>query len=115
MIISDFVDAMTAKDHVALANCFTDTCRLFDYCPQGVGLENSYIYGKRAIDMFYHNKFVLGGFSMLDPRIIDERMLNFYANYNGVIIHAIATIENCNGESCSLDNSLIQEMVIRPA
>lgn len=115
MIINDFVDAMQKKDHKALSECFTDSCRLFDYCPQLVGLENFYTYGKRAIDMFYHNQFVLHGFSMLDPRIIDERTVNFYADYDGVIVHALATIENCNDGVCSLDDSLIQEMVIRPA
>ncbi len=58
---------------------------------------------------------MLSGFSMLDPRVIDERTVNFYADYNGVVVHAVATIENCNDGSCALDNSLIQEMVIRPA
>ena len=52
---------------------------------------------------------------MLDPRVVDERTVNFYADYNGVVVHAVATIENCNDGSCALDNSLIQEMVIRPA
>ena len=115
MIIQAFVEAMQNKDHEALAECFTETCRLFDYCPQLVGLENFYTYGKRAIDMFYHNQFVLSGFSMLDPRVVDERTVNFYADYNDVVVHAVATIENCNDGSCALDNSLIQEMVIRPA
>ena len=49
------------------------------------------------------------------PRRVDERTVNFYADYNGVVVHAVATIENCNDGSCALDNSLIQEMVIRPA
>lgn len=115
MIIQDFVDAMQKKDHKALSECFTETCRLFDYCPQLVGLENFYIYGKRAVDMFYHNQFVLSGFSILDPVIVDERTINLYTDYNGVVVHAIATIENCNDGSCALDNSLIQELVIRPA
>ena len=50
-----------------------------------------------------------------DPRIVNERTVNFYADYNGTIIHALAQIENCNDGVCSLDDSLIKELVIRPA
>lgn len=52
---------------------------------------------------------------MLDPRVVNERTVNFYADYNGTIIHALAQIENCTDGSCSLDDSLIRELVIRPA
>ena len=100
MVINDFVSAMQSKDHEALAACFAEECRLFDYCPSVV---------KR------HNKFMFGGFGMLDPRVVNERTVNFYADYNGTIIHALAQIENCTDGSCSLDDSLIRELVIRPA
>lgn len=115
MVINDFVTAMQNKDHEALAACFADGCRLFDYCPSVAGRSNSFLYGRNAIEMFYHNKFTFGGFGMLDPRIVDERTVNFYSNYNGTIIHALAQIENCNDGMCTLDNSLIKELVIRPA
>lgn len=115
MIIEDFVGALAAKDHQALAACFTEQCRLFDYCPSLVKRENAFIYGRCAVDMYYHNAFVLGGYSISDPRVIDERTANFYANYQGTLIHAIAQIENCSDGACSLDNSLIREIVIRPA
>lgn len=115
MIIDTFIEAMKNKNFEALAECFTEECRLFDYCPQEAGREGFFVYGKRAIDMFYHNQFVLSGFSISDPRVVDDRTVNFYANYGGVIVHALATIETCNGESCSLQNSLISDMVIRPA
>ena len=48
-------------------------------------------------------------------RVVNERTVNFYADYNGTIIHALAQIENCTDGSCSLDDSLIRELVIRPA
>lgn len=115
MVINDFVNAMQNKDTKALSECFSEWCRLFDYCPSLVGRENSFTYGKHAIDMLYRNQFVLGGYTMRDPQIIDDRTVNFYADYGGTIIHAVAQIENCTELSCSLDNSLIHEMVIRPA
>ena len=50
MIVNEFVAALQNKDHVALSQCFTEECRLFDYCPSLVGRESAFIYGKRAID-----------------------------------------------------------------
>ena len=115
MVINDFVSAMQSKDHEALAACFAEECRLFDYFPSVVKRQNSFLFGRNAIEMYYHNKFMFGGFGMLDPRVVNERTVNFYADYNGTIIHALAQIENCTDGSCSLDDSLIRELVIRPA
>ena len=110
MIVNEFVTALQNKDHVALSRCFTEECRLFDYCPASTGQDNSFIYGPRAVDMFYHNKFILGGLSIQDPMIVDERTVNYYASYGGPIVHVIATIESYDPKS-----GLIKEMVIRPA
>ncbi|OUO87550.1 hypothetical protein B5F40_13510 [Gordonibacter sp. An230] len=115
MVINDFVAAMQNKDHKALAACFTEDCRLVDYCPSMVKRQNTFLYGRNAIEMSFHNKFMFGGFAMRDPRIANERTVNFYADYNGTVIHALAQIENCNDGVCSLDDSLIKELVIRPA
>ena len=110
MIIADYKKAMEEKNYKALSECFSDHCRLFDYCPSGAGQENFFIYGKQAIDMFYHNKFILGGLTIMDPLIINERTVDFYENISGVIIHAVASIE-----SYDMYSGLINEMVIRPA
>ncbi len=115
MVINDFTTAMQNKDHHALAACFTQECRLVDYCPSMVQRQNSFVYGRNAIEMFFHNKFMFGGFGMLDARVVNEHTVNFYADYNGTIIHALAQIENCNDGVCSRDDSLIRELVIRPA
>ena len=66
MVINDFVAAMQAKDHRALAACFAEECRLVDYCPSQVKRPNAFLYGRNAIEMFYHNKFMFGGFTMHD-------------------------------------------------
>ena len=110
MMIEAFVTATERKDYRALALCFADKCRLFDYCPATVGKDNSYLYGRRAVDMFYHNKFILGGHTIHDPVIVDERTVNFYTNYGGAIVHVLATVESYDPET-----NLISEMVIRPA
>ena len=110
MIIADYVNAIESKDYQALSRCFADNCRLFDYCPAVVGQDNFYIYGKRAVDMFYHNKFILGGLSIQDPMIVDERTVNFYASYGGPMVHVIVNIESYDARTV-----LIKEMVIRPA
>ena len=110
MILSDFKKAITEKDYKKMSECFSEHCRLFDYCPGEVGLASSYVYGRKAVDMFYHNKFVLGGLSFMDPQIVNERVVDFYANYGGTVIHAVAAIESYDPES-----GLINEMVIRPA
>ena len=53
---------------------------------------------------------MLGGLSIQDPMIVDERTVNYYASYGGPIVHVIATIESYDPKS-----GLIKEMVIRPA
>lgn len=110
MIIADYVQAMKKKDYAALAQCFARNSRLFDYCPSVIGKDNSFIYGQRAVEMFYHNRFVLGGLAMEDPMIENESTVNYYANYGGPVVHVVATIESHDPET-----GLIREMVIRPA
>ena len=110
MILADFASAMERKDYVGMAKCFAVNSRLFDYCPGGLGKENFHIYGSLAIEMFYHNQFILGGLSVYDALIDSERTTNFYISYGGTIIHATATIEAYDPKS-----GLIREMVIRPA
>lgn len=110
MMIKDFADAMVNKDYVALSECFCDQSRLMDYCPAGKGQSNFFVYGDKAINMFYHNRFVLGGYAVYDPEIVNERTVNFYATYGGIILHAVASIEEYDKKT-----GLIQELVIRPA
>ncbi|MBW3088484.1 hypothetical protein KIH77_07035 [Bifidobacterium sp. 82T24] len=109
MIIDDYIKALQNKDYEALSACFAERSRMFDYCPSLVGRENTFLFGDKAIDMYFHNQFVIGGFSVEDPHVVNSRTVNFYANYAGTIIHALAQIENVD------DSGKIQELVIRPA
>ena len=47
---------------------------------------------------------------MSSPRIVDERTVNFYISYGGIINHAVANIESYDSTT-----GLIKELVIRPA
>ena len=110
MLIADVVNALVKKDHVALSECLTDKCRMFDYCPMYIEKENFHIYGSCAVEMFYHNQFVLRGLEAYDPVIDDERTANLYISYGGTIIHAKVMIEKY-----SPVDGKIMELMIRPA
>lgn len=110
MLIAEVANSLVNKDYVGLAQCFTDKCRLFDYCPSYIGKENFHLYGARAVEMFYHNQFVLKGLQAYDPVMEDERTTNLYLSYGGTIIHAKAVIEKY-----SPTDGKIMELMITPA
>lgn len=110
MVIDDFKKALENKDYKLLAECFANRSRLFDYCPSTAGLNNFYIYGSKAIDMFYHNKFVLGGLEYYDVQVRSETVIDFYGKYSGNLIHAVGGIQDFDEET-----GLIRNMVILPA
>ncbi len=68
MVINDFVAAMQAKDHKGSPRASPRTAASFDYCPSMVKRQNTFLYGRNAIEMSFHNKFTFGGFGMRDPR-----------------------------------------------
>lgn len=98
------------KDYQALSGASPTTPACSITAPPVIGKENSFIYGPRAVDMFYHNRFVLHSLAIHDPMIVDERTVNYYANYGGPLVHVVANIESYDPKS-----GLIREMVIRPA
>ena len=115
MVISDFIKAMMDKDHEALAACFDPRGRLIDYCPSLADKQDTFLYGQNSINMYFHNRFKFNGFTMHDPRIMSDRTANFFVDYSGVLVHAVAEIEMYNDNNLSLDDRLIKEIVIRPA
>ena len=114
MVINDFISAMMNKDHEALAACFVENCRFIDYCPSLAHKQDTFLYGPNAINMYFHNRFMFNGFTMQDPRITSDRTANFFVNYSGTLVHAVAAIE-AYSDSSSLEDTLIKELVIRPA
>ena len=116
MVISDFIKAVMEKDHEALAACFDKRGRLIDYCPSLANRQDTFLYGQNSITMYFHNRFKFNGFTMHDPRITSDHTADFFADYGGTLVHAVAEIELYSGDSSSsLDERLIKEIVIRPA
>lgn len=108
-MIEKYIAAMQAQDYKALAECFAPKCRYFDYCPIGVNRDNYHVYGKTAIEMFFHNKFTFRIISISDPVIENDTTANFLVAYGGTYLHARATIE------LATEDGLIQELTVRPA
>ena len=108
-IIEQYVDAMVEGDWVALAACFEDKCRFFDFCPIGYDQSNYNLYGRPAVEMFYYNKFFFKYVQISDPVIQDDTTVDYLVAYTRQNMHVQAKIEALG------ENGLIQEMVIRPA
>lgn len=81
---------------------FAPKCRYFDYCPIGTNHDNYHVYGKEAIEMFFHHKFTFRILSITDPVIESETSANFLVCYSGTYLYARATIE------CATEDGLIR-------
>lgn len=108
-MIRKYIEAMEKGDYKALAECFTPKCRYFDYCPIGASRDNYHVYGKTAIEMFFHNKFTFRILSISDPVIESEDSANFLVSYGNTYLYARATIEKYSADG------LIEELTVRPA
>lgn len=115
MVINEFIDAMMNKDHEALADCFSEHCTFVDYCPSMADRQNTFLYGPNSINMYFHNRFMFNGFTMLDPRIIDHSSANFFVNYGGRLVHAVAEIVTFGSAEDNPAEKRIKDLVIRPA
>lgn len=108
-MIQQYIDAMMKGDYKALAECFAPKCRYFDYCPIGTNRDNYHVYGKVAVEMFFHHKFTFRILSISDPVIESDTSANFLVSYGGTYLYARASIESAD------ENGLIQELTVRPA
>ena len=114
MVVNEFIDAMMNKDHNALENCFSEHCTFVDYCPSLADRQDTFLYGPHSINMYFHNRFMFNGFTMLDPRVVNERTVDCFVNYGGRLVHAIAEIVNFDGAEPD-SSRRIKDLVIRPA
>ena len=108
-MIEKYIEAMMNGDYKALAECFAPKCRYFDYCPIGANRDNYHVYGRAAIEMFFHHKFTFRILSISDPVIESDTSANFLVAYGGTYLYARASIELAD------ENGLIQELTVRPA
>ena len=116
MVINDFVAAMQSKDHKGPRGVLHRGLPPRGLLPlHGEAAEHVPVRAQRHRDVRSTTSSCSEASPCATRAIVNERTVNFYADYNGTIIHALAQIENCNDGVCSLDDSLIKELVIRPA
>ncbi|MCD8286009.1 MAG: hypothetical protein LUD50_02130 [Clostridia bacterium] len=92
-IIERYLNTIMENDYRGLAECFSETCHYVDTCPGTISGVNYHLYGTKALEMFFHNKFTFQRISISDYVIEDDRHVNFFVSTRGYYIFARATIE----------------------
>ena len=108
-MIHKLINAMYKKDYYGMAECFAQDCRYHDYCPSLNGMENYFVYGREAIEMFFRNRFIHNHFDIASPRIKNEREATFFGSYDGPFVFARLIVEEID------ENGLITKVVISAA
>jgi hypothetical protein len=108
-MIQKALDALAAMDSVALAACFSEDCKYFDYCPSVNGKENYFIYGSDCIEMFFRNRFAHEHLVVSEPRAEDANTGSYFGAYSGPYVFARIQIEEFD------ENGLIKKAVVHPA
>ena len=106
--IEKYVEAMENKDFAGLANLFTETGTLCDYCTASSTQHEYHIYGRETINMFFRNKFGFRQYSISEAEVVNEKQAEFIANFSGYHIMAIATVLEAD------ENGLIKRLTVRP-
>jgi hypothetical protein len=108
-MIEKALKALAEKDYKALAACFTEDCKYFDYCPSCNGKDNYFVYGSACVEMFFRNRFTFDQLIVSDPVIEDDKTASFFGAYDGPYIFARFRIEEIDPAG------LIKKAVVHPA
>jgi len=108
-MIENVINALTEKDSKALASCFSEDCRYFDYCPSLNGDPCIFIYGNECLEMFFGSKLALGDIVVAEPVIESARSANYFGAYYGPYVYARLNIEEYDSAG------LIKKVVVHPA
>jgi hypothetical protein len=108
-MIEKALKALANKDYKALAACFTEDCKYFDYCPSCNGKDTYFVYGSACVEMFFRNRFTFDQLIVSDPVIEDEKTASFFGAYDGPYIFARFRIEETDA------TGLIKKAVVHPA
>jgi hypothetical protein len=108
-MIRKLMKALTEKDYKAMAECFSENCKYFDYCPSLNGEQNYFVYGSDCVEMFFRNRFTFDYLEVADPQFEDENTATFFGAYNGPYVYARLKIEAYD------DSGLIQKVLVTPA
>jgi hypothetical protein len=101
--------ALESRDYKALAACFSEDGKYFDYCPSCNGKDNYFVYGSAAIEMFFRNRFTFDLLTISDPVAESDRTASFFGAYEGPYLFARFEIEELDA------HGLIKKAVVHPA
>jgi hypothetical protein len=108
-MIGKVLKALTEKDCVTLAACFTENCTYIDYCPSLNGMPSSFIYGSACMEMYFRMKFMAGELEVAEPLLESDSRATFFEAYNnGPYVYAGLDIEEDDG-------GRIKKAVVHPA
>ena len=107
-MIEKAMEALTEKDHKALALCFSENCMLFDYCPSLNGMPNNFIYGNPCLEMHYKKQFFAQDMEIAEVQIEGKDRASYFGAYGGPYIFARFEIEEYDSDG------LIKKAVVRP-
>ena len=80
-MIEKALKALSDMDYITFAECFSEDCKYFDYCPSCNGNENYFVYGSACIEMFFRNRFT---FQRL---IVSDRWLSKMKTQPAISVH----------------------------
>lgn len=109
-IINRLINAVKEQNYKAVSACFEDSkdTKFIDYCPINVGVNNYFVYGSCAIEMFFRDKFYNNSYFIAEEKIESENSATFFGCYCGRYYFGRLTIEEMG------KNGLIKKAVIRP-
>lgn len=108
MIIEKVMHAMEAGDYKALAECFADEGKMFDYGPSCNGWDNYFCYGRDHVEMFWRNRFVHDHVRVGQARVESETRGSYFAAYDGPYVYVRFEIESAD------DSGKILKAVVHP-
>ena len=108
-MVKKALKALSDKDYKALASCFSEDCKYFDYCPSCNGKDSYFVYGSASVEMFFRNRFTFDSLTVSDPVIENDKTASFFGAYEGPYIFARFRIEELD------DAGLIKKAVVSPA
>lgn len=109
-MIEKILNALMNKDSQGLAECFTENCLYYDYCPALNGARNLYVYGNACMALIFKEMFVAGDLEIREPEIEDRDTATFFGAYYGPYVYARLKIEEYDEAT-----GLIGKVVVTPA
>ncbi len=108
-MIEKALKALSDMDYITFAECFSEDCKYFDYCPSCNGNENYFVYGSACIEMFFRNRFTFQRLIVSDPVVENENTASYFGAYDGPYVFARFRIEEFD------EAGLIKKAIVHPS